>query len=206
MLDRKGFDAWAEDYDDDINNAAQGDGYPFAGYRDIMETIYQTIMKKPGASVLELGFGTGMLASRLYDNGCLICGQDFSERMTGIAQRKMPEARLYQGDLTEGLVPQLRKRKYDFIVLTYCLHHLTDAQKTVLITDLLKWLSEDGQILIGDVAFENEEKLAECRERAQQKWDDEEYYFVAERMRKHFPELVFTAISSCGGILTLKKQ
>ncbi|MBQ6655365.1 MAG: methyltransferase domain-containing protein [Erysipelotrichaceae bacterium] len=203
MLDRKGFDNWAQDYEEDIMNAAESDGYPFAGYWDIMDHIYQTIMKKPSCAVLELGFGTGMLASRLYDNGCLICGQDFSEKMIERAQLKMPRARLYQGDLADGLAEELQKHRYDFIVSTYCLHHLTDDQKVILLSRLLELLKPEGRIIIGDVAFESEADRERCALQAGEEWDDEEYYFVAERMRRFFPQITFRAVSECGAILTL---
>ena len=48
--------------------------------------------------MLDLGFGTGTLTAKLYENGCTIWGQDFSRRMIEIAQEKMPDAHLYQGD------------------------------------------------------------------------------------------------------------
>lgn len=41
---------------------------------------------------------TGTLISKLYQQGCKIYGQDFSERMMYIAQKKMPEAKLFNGN------------------------------------------------------------------------------------------------------------
>ena len=63
--------------------------------------IFRIIMEKPGASVLDLGFGTATLTAKLYENGCEIYGQDFSARMIEIASEKMPGAHLYQGDFAE---------------------------------------------------------------------------------------------------------
>lgn len=53
-----------------------------------------------GVRVLDLGFGTGVLTEEPYADGCKICGVDFSRRMVGIAQDKMPRA-----GLTGRLVP-----------------------------------------------------------------------------------------------------
>ena len=203
MLDNKGFDLWADKYDRTVS-ASDGDNtYPFAGYREILGRIYQTIMEKPGASVLDIGFGTGTLAAKLYRNGYTIYGQDFSAEMIELASEKMPEAHLYQGDFSNGLAVPLLLQRYDFIVATYSLHHLTDEQKTVFLRLLLDQLNENGLILIGDVAFETREELMRCRKETGDEWDEEENYFVADEMKKEFPGVQFTKVSYCAGILSL---
>ncbi|MBR3019970.1 MAG: class I SAM-dependent methyltransferase [Clostridia bacterium] len=204
MLDNKGFDLWADGYDKSVGVSDEGNTYPFAGYKDVLGTIYKTIMKKPNAAVLDIGFGTGTLTTKLYENGCTIYGQDFSARMIELAAEKMPRAHLYQGDFARGLVEQLMRRRYDFIVATYSLHHLTDEQKNSFLRDLRDLLSPGGQILIGDVAFETRAGLEQCRKAAGDEWDDEEIYFVVDELKKTFPALTFTQISYCAGILSLE--
>ena len=86
-------------------------------------------MEKPNPAVLDIGFGTGTLTAKLYENGCKIYGQDFSSRMIELACAKMPDAHLYQGDFTQGLAEPIKRQSYDFIVATYSLHHLTDDQR-----------------------------------------------------------------------------
>ena len=154
MLDNKGFDLWADGYDADVGISDDDNEYPFAGYKNILGSIYSTIMSKKNATVLDIGFGTGTLATKLYKNSCTIYGQDFSSRMVEIALEKMPNAHLYQGDFAQGLVEPLQSLSYDFIVATYSIHHLTDEQKIVFLKDLLNHLNDGGKILIGDVAFE----------------------------------------------------
>ena len=46
---------------------------------------------------------------------------------------------------------------------------------------------KDGRLLIGDVAFETYGQLERCRIEAGDEWDDEEYYFIADELRKEFP-------------------
>ena len=206
MLDKEGFDLWADGYDKAVGLSDEEDSYPFAGYRKVLRGIFQTIMQTPKATVLDIGFGTGTLTAKLYERGCHIYGQDFSPKMIALASRKMPEARLYQGDFTKGLAEQLRHLRYDFIVATYSLHHLTDGQKVAFLRELWDRLTENGRILIGDVAFENRAQLDQCRREAGEAWDDEEIYFVAEELREAFPGLRFTQVSRCAGILTLARQ
>ena len=203
MLDSKGFDLWADGYDKAVGVSDEENTYPFAGYKKVLNTIFQTVMEKPGAVVLDIGFGTGVLTAKLYEQGCVIYGQDFSSKMIELASAKMPHAHLYQGDFTKGLAEPLRQQTYDYIIATYSLHHLTDDLKKVFLSDLLNHLNKNGKILIGDVAFETREELDQCRQQACDEWDDDEIYFVVNELKKDFPALLFTKISYCAGILTL---
>lgn len=205
MLDEKGFDLWADGYDKSVGLSEEDGSYPFAGYREVLGSIFRTVMQRPGASVLDLGFGTGTLTAKLYEHGCDVYGQDFSARMIALAAEKMPGAHLYRGDFSQGLSGPLTRRRYDFIVATYALHHLTDGQKIVFLRTLRSLLNEDGRILIGDVAFGTREQLENCRRDAGAEWDDEEFYFVAEELRSAFPALDFTPLSFCAGVLSLSR-
>lgn len=125
--------------------------------------------------------------------------------MIELAASKMPNAHLYQGDFSNGLVEPLRSQRYDFIIATYSLHHLTDEQKPVFINALRGCLKQGGRILIGDVAFETRDELEKCKKSAGDEWDNDEIYFVAEELRKYFPEISFMPVSYCAGILTLQR-
>ncbi|MCR4896497.1 MAG: class I SAM-dependent methyltransferase [Lachnospiraceae bacterium] len=203
MLDKNGFDLWADGYDKMVGLSDEGNTYPFAGYRKILGSIYARIMEKPNPAVLDIGFGTGTLTAKLYENGCTIYGQDFSSGMMELASAKMPGAHLYQGDFSQGLVEPLKQNAYDFIVATYSIHHLTDSQKIILLKELLGHLKEGGRILIGDVAFESREELDKCRDRSGDEWDDEEIYCVADELKQVFPNLEFEKMTFCSGILTI---
>ena len=204
MLNQKGFDLWADGYDKSVGLSDEQNTYPFAGYKAVLGSIYQRIMEKPNAIVLDIGFGTGTLTAKLYENGCTIYGQDFSARMIELAYEKMPNAHLYQGDFTQGLAEPLQAQNYHFIVATYSLHHLTDEQKVSFLRVLRDHLNPGGQVLIGDVAFETRAELEQCRKDVGDEWDDDEIYFVADELRKDFSTLTFTQISYCAGILSLK--
>ncbi len=203
MLDRKGFDLWADGYDKSVGLSDEENSYPFASYKAVLNSIFQAVMQTPNAVVLDLGFGTGTLTTKLYENGCIVYGQDFSARMIELAQAKMPNAHLYQGDFSKGLAAPLTDRRYDAIISTYALHHLDDAQKIVFLQDLTGLLKERGQILIGDVAFETRNDLERCRLLAGDEWDDDEIYFVADELCRAVPSLTFTKVSDCAGILAL---
>ncbi|MBR1821386.1 MAG: class I SAM-dependent methyltransferase [Clostridia bacterium] len=201
MLGNTGFDLWADGYDVSVGLSDENDSYPFAGYKRVLGSIYEMVMARGKPTVLDLGFGTATLTARLYEQGCEIWGQDFSDRMIALAREKMPKAHLFKGDFNEGLRAELKLEHYDFIVATYALHHLDDAQKVAFIKTLLPLLKKDGAILMGDVAFPNREEHERCRAIAGEEWDDEEFYFVYDELHRHFPQMTFERISHCAGVL-----
>ena len=203
MLNNKEFDLWADGYDKTVGISDEESTYPFAGYKKVLGLIFKTITETANAVVLDIGFGTGTLTKKLYERGCSIYGQDFSSRMIALASEKMPNAHLYQGDFSKGLVEPLQNRRYDYIVATYSLHHLTDAQKSVFLSELRDHLKENGKIIIGDVAFETRKDLEQCKLKAGDTWDNDEIYFVVEEVRKYFTALSFTQMSECAGVLVL---
>lgn len=69
-MDDKEFDRWADDYDQTVRTTEKAEAYPFAGYRQVMERIYELVRAGRGRSVLDVGFGTGVLTRRLYADGC----------------------------------------------------------------------------------------------------------------------------------------
>ena len=205
MLDNKGFDVWAEEYETSVKLSSEDSTYPFVGYNQIINKIYDIVISKSNATVLDIGFGTGILTQKLYQYGCDIYGQDFSSKMIELASNKMPNANLYQGDFTKGIVKQLKQCSYDFIVATYSIHHLKEDEKVKFLHELLTLLDKNGMILIGDVMFETQEQLEKCREELLDKWDDDEFYCVVSDLKKEFPKLQFERISFCSGIISLSK-
>lgn len=69
MLDNKGFDLWADGYDKSVGLSDEDQTYPFAGYKGVLARIYQLVMAREKAKVLDIGFGTGTLTNRLYEQG-----------------------------------------------------------------------------------------------------------------------------------------
>ena len=205
MLNSNGFDVWADGYDESVRLADESDAYPFAGYATILKEIYGRVCASGAKAVLDIGFGTGPLAGQLYQQGCDVFGQDFSSRMIQLAQGKMPRAKLYQGDFSLGLVQALKQQRYDAIIATYALHHLTDEQKVTFLQELLPLLQDNGCIYVGDVAFATRAQLEQCKAQAGDDWDASEIYFVYDELKQAFPQLRFEPVSHCAGLLTLKK-
>jgi putative AdoMet-dependent methyltransferase len=209
MLDSKGFDLWADGYDKSVAISEESKEYPFAGYKKVLNHIYNEVRKKNKATVLDIGFGTGVLTTELYNAGSCIVGIDFSSNMIEIAKQKMPQALLINWDLTKGLPDIIRNNRFDYIISTYAIHHLSDEEKIIFIKSLIPLLNEKGKILIGDVSFETRSELEKCKEKYKEQWDDDEFYFAAEEIRENFSsEYIcrYTKISLCAGILTISNM
>ena len=208
MLDRKGFDLWSNNYDTQVEISDKENVYPFAGYKKVLSTVYEKIRKQNPKNILDIGFGTGILAKKLYDDGYNIYGIDFSNEMLKKAKQKMPNAELLQFDFTDGLPKEFEQKQFDVILSTYAIHHIDDEAKKLYILKLLKSLNPKGILIFGDVAFETEKDMEAARKKDYEEWDDEEYYLIAERFNLWFPHLKtdFIKISYCSGLFTIYKE
>jgi len=167
--------------------------------------IFSRVLSCGAKTVLDIGFGTGVLTAKLYERGLTVYGQDFSDRMTALAKEKMPQAQLFCADFSQGLAQPLMERKYDAVIAAYSLHHLTAEQKGPFIAELYSLLESGGCLYIGDVAFAVREELEACRRACGEDWDEDEDYFVYEEMKSLFPEMTFERVSHCAGLLCLKR-
>lgn len=209
MLNSAGFDLWADGYDRAVGLSDEDGSYPFAGYRAVLNAIYQDIRQDENVrAVLDVGIGTGTLAARLCGAGYTVTGFDFSPRMLEIArERTEGKARLLPHDMRDGFPAALSGERFDRIVCTYALHHLTDGEKPAFLSSLTDHLTKGGRVLIGDVAFPNRAALEACRRLAGDEFDDEEYYLVADELPS-MPGVraAFTVMSPCAGVLTLERN
>ena len=209
MLNSGGFDLWADGYDKSVRLSDEKNEYPFAGYRNVLNGIYRKVLSKPGAAVLDLGFGTGVLTARLYRAGCGITGIDFSEKMMETAAKKMPEASLFRGDFSQDLPDGIREKRYDYIISTYAFHHVSDGKKAELIRMLSTLLRQDGEILIGDISFRERNDLEVCRRESGRSWDGDEIYLVADEMERALGSgyaCGYEKISGCSGNFYVRRK
>lgn len=208
MLDNKGFDLWASSYDQTVKLSDEQEAYPFAGYEPMMEALYEKVCTKDVQNIVDLGVGTGKLTKRLYDAGHHITGIDFSEEMLKIARDKMPKATFIEGDLhhTSKLITN---QKFDVIISTYAMHHLTDDEKVKLLRELLTHLNEGGAIYIGDISFETHFLQSKCRKQHIDEWDDSEYYFIVTKLLpiiSTFVKVQFKKYAHCCGLWTIQPR
>jgi len=206
MLDSTGFDLWANGYDNCVNLSDGNNEYPFAGYKNVLNYVYNKVKIKDVANVLDIGFGTGILTTQLYNNGYSITGIDFSSNMVDIAKQKMPQATLINQNFSKNLPNEIINHHFDFIISTYAIHHLTNKEKINFIKSLFPLLNKDGMILLGDVSFETRNQLETCKAKYNEYWDNDEFYFTAEEIKNNLNDEYFCEyiqLSHCAGVLTI---
>lgn len=194
------FDEWASSYD---RSVAGNTGFPFDSYGEVIKSIVNLCSPQPGASVLDLGIGTGNLALPFSQRGCRIWGLDFSAEMLNLARLKLPDAALAQTDLRAEWPPDFHRR-FDYIVSAYTFHHFTTDEKVRQIQRLLQdYLALDGKLVIGDIAFSSVEEQDQLRQTLGSEWD-QEYYWLADEAVQALAlagiQAVFCKISYCAGV------
>lgn len=206
MLDDKGFDDWSGEYDGSIEKYIKG--YPFEGYYNVLGYVQSLVKSNKKIKILDLGIGTGLLTYELYENEGQIYGVDFSEKMLELANEKMPAGNFYCGDFKNGLPNDLGEMKFDYIVSSYALHHISNENKVEFIKELKNNLKEDGKIIIADIAFKTKEEMKECKMSSKNKWDDDEFYIIESDIKHNLYKMGFdvkyTQISSCAGVMEIK--
>lgn len=205
MLNSKGFDKWAGEYDDSI---AKSKGYPFEGYYDVLAYVHSMVNVSEDTKILDIGIGTGQLTYELYKKGGHVYGIDFSERMLELARKKMPQAMFFKFDFNLGVPEELKDEKFDYIVSSYAIHHIDDNQKVCFIKELKSILKDGGVIIFADVAFKTRDDLKMCKDKAGQAWDSDEIYIVYDEigtgLKKEGFMVDYAQVSSCAGVLVTK--
>jgi SAM-dependent methyltransferase len=98
----------------------------------------------PGASVLELGCGAGVPATRLLARRFQVTGVDLSARQIALARQHVPRARFLQADMA-GL--DLPPESYDGVAAFYALFHLPRERHPQLLVNIASWLRPGGLLV-----------------------------------------------------------
>lgn len=204
VLDAVGFDAWQAQYDADVAACEAAGDYPFAGYTDLQQQVFDIVHAREGVSALDLGCGTGRMAGRLLEAGHPVTAVDFSDNMLAAAAKNAPGAELVKAELEE--VPEtLAGRQFDCIYAAYSLHHLPDERKYALLEKLRTMLKPEGVIVLGDVSFPDREGMEAVKEAYEDGWDDSEFYLVRDELEQALPQFDVDCIpiSFCADVLIL---
>jgi putative AdoMet-dependent methyltransferase len=152
--DKWGFDEWAETYDADVVRAADVEDWVFRDYERVLDRVveYCGLDENEYSSVIDIGTGTGNLASRFLERRIRVIGLDPSEPMRKICEQKFPEMMVVEGDFLN--IP-LYLPHVDLIVSAYAFHHLTAAEKVAAVIEMKRALKPKGGVVIADLMFRN---------------------------------------------------
>ena len=143
-------DGQANEYDSDVID----ESHPIrAGYRKALNWLGSLVPS--GSSVLDLGSGTGNTILALPAD-CRVTAVDISDKMLDIAKSKLASRNVeyIKTDLLEffNLQPV---RRYDAIVSSYAIHHLTDIEKESLFSSIHSAIKPGGRAVFVDLMYRN---------------------------------------------------
>lgn len=200
------YDLWSDVHEVPVQLQEDNDEYPFAGYRVVLEEMYDMIRKSDANKILDIGFGTSLVMKKLYQDGYELYGVDMSEQMVEAGRADMPNAKLVMADYSLGLPLSLIQEEYDMAISVYGMHHLDNYEQTNLIKDILRQLKPGGKLIIGGLAYETFREMKEFRKQNKEKWLYKGGYTLYDELDKVFENVTWKKISKCAGIVTITKE
>jgi putative AdoMet-dependent methyltransferase len=119
------------------------------------QAILATLALAPGASLLEIGCGTGRFARMAASQGYAVTAVDVSKAMLDYVAARAEQEGLVSLDLQQAgfLTMDVAAQGFDAVVSVAALHHLSDAWKLVALRRVYTCLKPGGQFILRDVVF-----------------------------------------------------
>lgn len=183
--DRWGFDDWAKTYDEDVAEAAQTDDWMFHDYHRVLDQVVELceLSESDCPTVLDIGVGTGNLASRFVDRGLTVIGIDPSLEMRRICQLKHGRVQVKEGHFLKIPLPS---KSIDLLVSSYAFHHVEPEHVERTVAEIKRVLKPRGRIVIADLMFRNRAD----RERVMLMLRQSGRETIAEELDEEYPALV----------------
>jgi len=133
---REGYDKLSYDY--------RADSTPddYENYREWVQLLVDRLPKR--ASVLDIGCGCGLPATKSLAEHFDVIGVDFSEVQIERARELVPSARFLCSDISELTFPP---ESYDAVVSFYAIIHMPLDEHPKLFANIARWLRPSGYFL-----------------------------------------------------------
>ena len=196
---------WSKGYMKAIHEFDDGDEYPVAGYHEVLDEVYKRIRESGAKRVLDLGFGTGIVTKRLYQDGVEIYGVDMSESMVEAAREDMPDAHLLCEDFELGIPSEFLGVKFDAAIATYSVYNIDDVEKRELMDEVLHQLNPGGMAIVGGIAFESKDAKKACMKANKDLNFKCVFPMVKTEILRDYPHAKWTQVSKCAAILEIAR-
>lgn len=140
MLDTKFWKKYFEVYD------VLNDLIP---YQELLDSIIEKLEIQPSDLVLDAGSGTGNLAVKIEKLGARVVGIDMSEAGVELHKKKIPNADVRVGDLTEPL--PFPDEHFDKICSNNVIYTLPPKKRQKVFTEFYRVLKPKGVIVVSNV-------------------------------------------------------
>lgn len=200
----------ASHYDQHISEMDSLHLFPYDGYGEILDavaTYMDSHHRLSSMKILDLGIGTGELYSHIAPEKIELTGIDFSPKMLEVARLKLPRAKLVEADLLKGMPEDLRQEKYDFIVATYLVHHMSLEVLLDFIHHYLPYLAPFGKMILADTLFFDDIARKKVYEKSIESWDHALHYHVYDQLVSRIHEnlaLSYLRISESSGVVIIE--
>ena len=119
-----------------------------AGRIDRIKQKIATSWVLTGQEVLEIGCGTGTLASMLTERGARVVGIDVSDSMLAVARANAPDAELLH--MTAVEIKELGRGRFDCVVATLALSELSEGELDHVLRAAGDVLKPGGKLIVAD--------------------------------------------------------
>ncbi|MEM8533649.1 MAG: class I SAM-dependent methyltransferase [Chloroflexota bacterium] len=113
---------------------------------------------EPGASVLDLGCGSGDPVAIEVAKNYQVTGVDISETHIEMARKQVPGGTFLHGDVGSMVFPQ---DSFEAVVSCYTLEHIPRKEHQAILHRINQWLKHDGYLLLSIEAEEYEDEVGE---------------------------------------------
>jgi putative AdoMet-dependent methyltransferase len=157
-----------------------------AGYAGTLAWVVERAEIAPASRVVDLGAGTGNTSALIPAARHLTC-VDISAAMMARARPKLSHLASVQYVVSDLLEFFDAPRRFERLVSTYAVHHLTEDEKALLLRSIASSLTGGGIAVFGDLVFESRDAERALRDRYAARPDvvrsfDEEHYWYLDRV------------------------
>jgi tRNA (cmo5U34)-methyltransferase len=151
---------------------------------EILNSFYKHFIgNKPNSNILDLGCGDGIIIYELLriDNSIEATLIDGSEDMLNKAKDRMKEfgnLHFIRASFQEIINKKITLQRYDFIVSSLAIHHLSIEEKTALFETIYSHLNVGGYFLNIDVVLAPSDALEQWYLLLWKQWIDERTSFL----------------------------
>jgi SAM-dependent methyltransferase len=125
------------------------------GFEGLRDEIISRAQPRQGERVLDVGAGTGLLALAVAPSVAHVIAVDSSPAACRLLEAKAGDREITNIEVVVADARELplADSSIDIALSNYCLHHISDADKLVALSEFARVLRPGGRLVLGDMMF-----------------------------------------------------